>query len=79
MPAVRRRVWVLAFGLAVALAAATQTIDHARSAAECAVRAEYELVLCIGGPDPWVLPALAVAIVVLAVAIGMQIGRRVDR
>lgn len=76
MPQVRRRLWVLAFGLAMALAAATQTIDHARSAAECLVRAEYELILCADGPNPFMLPALGIAIVVLSVAIGMEIARR---
>lgn len=76
---VRRRAWLLAFGLAIALAAATQTIDHARLAAECAVRAEYELILCAEGPSPWILPALGLAIVVLSATIGMEIGRRADR
>lgn len=70
---------MLAFGLAIALAAATQTIDHARLAAECAVRAEYELILCAEGPNPWTLPALGLAMVVVSVAIGMEIARRADR
>jgi hypothetical protein len=67
---------VLAFGLAIALAAASQSIDHTRSAAECLVRAEYELILCADSPSPWIPPALGLAIVVLAVAIGMEISRR---
>lgn len=73
MLGVRRRVWLLGLAVAIAVAAANQTIEYAISAAECAVHAQYEQILCLDAPSPLTLPMLGVAIVVLSVAIGIEL------
>lgn len=67
---VDRRVWLVVAALLLDLVVLRDQIVASIDAAVCLERANYELILCLAPPDPWIIPTAGVLSIALAVGLG---------